>query len=312
MSRDLPAMKGDDPAKGDNPNAPTMPVTLLRAQGPDVGGLRSDASTRRFVLTLPNGDPIPNDGSGRGLKHAIDTWLAANSVIASDPPTSLLTLSPHDKPPHLAYSFEIVKQEAHMAQITDVMDEPMDKPMDELYNIEVFNMERKKRQSKLPEVQPQAPAASSNASPQPTPDASRHMPQFQYQAAAEKPQLVDELLNIALEIDILVGEHSTVAGIIDPGSQIIAICKELADEVAAYTNTDNHLEMEGVNSATSWTAGCVEYLTLQISGISFKTHAHVVEHAPYRLLLGQPALELLNFGLKYKPGGNASITITDP
>jgi hypothetical protein len=53
MSRDLPAMKGDDPAKGDNPNAPTMPVTLLRAQGPDVGGLRSEcalSSTRRSLV----------------------------------------------------------------------------------------------------------------------------------------------------------------------------------------------------------------------------------------------------------------------
>ncbi|KAH9048591.1 hypothetical protein EDB84DRAFT_1573933 [Lactarius hengduanensis] len=31
-------------------------------------------------LHLPNGQPIPNDGNGRGLKPAIDKWLAANPV----------------------------------------------------------------------------------------------------------------------------------------------------------------------------------------------------------------------------------------
>jgi hypothetical protein len=122
---------------------------------------------RNNYLYLPNGNPIPNDGSGRSLKHAINTWLTANSMAASDPPTSLPTLTLRDKPPHLAYSFKIIKQEAHMAQITEVMEEPMGK----LYNMmEVFNTEKKKQQSKLPEVQ--TPATSSNASPQPTPDAS--------------------------------------------------------------------------------------------------------------------------------------------
>jgi len=31
-------------------------------------------------LHLPNRQPIPNDGNGRGLKPAIDKWLAANAV----------------------------------------------------------------------------------------------------------------------------------------------------------------------------------------------------------------------------------------
>jgi len=42
-------------------------------------------------LFLPNGGPIPNDGSGRGLKHAVDTWTAANSAlpVVPGPATSL-------------------------------------------------------------------------------------------------------------------------------------------------------------------------------------------------------------------------------
>ncbi len=30
-------------------------------------------------LSLPNGQPISNDGAGWGLKHGIDTWLAAQA-----------------------------------------------------------------------------------------------------------------------------------------------------------------------------------------------------------------------------------------
>lgn len=47
-------------------------------------------------LHLPNGQPIPNDGSGRGLKHAIDTWLAADSARPSEPsavPTQLKAIA---------------------------------------------------------------------------------------------------------------------------------------------------------------------------------------------------------------------------
>lgn len=42
-------------------------------------------------IRLPNGKPIPNNGKGRGLKPAIDEWLAANTVSCSVPSTLLLT-----------------------------------------------------------------------------------------------------------------------------------------------------------------------------------------------------------------------------
>jgi hypothetical protein len=37
-------------------------------------------------LCLLTGRPIPNDGSGRGLKHVIDSWIAANSAPVTDNP----------------------------------------------------------------------------------------------------------------------------------------------------------------------------------------------------------------------------------
>jgi len=90
------------------------------------------------------------------------------------------------------------------------------------------------------------------------------------------------------EIDVLVNGRMTEAAVIDPGSQIIAIRKDLADSLAMKPNPSATLEMEVANSATSWMLGCVEYLTLQIGDIPFKVHAHVIEDAPFRVLLGRP------------------------
>jgi hypothetical protein len=87
------------------------------------------------------------------------------------------------------------------------------------------------------------------------------------------------------EIDVLVGGLSMEAGIIDPGLQIVAIRKDLADEVTACIGTGICLEMEGTNSATNWTLGCAENLQMQVSNVPFKVHAHIVQNMPFCLLL---------------------------
>jgi hypothetical protein len=53
-------------------------------------------------IRLPNGDPVPNDGLGCGLKASIDAWLA------NQPPASQQNTHPfpREPPPHLTLSFE--------------------------------------------------------------------------------------------------------------------------------------------------------------------------------------------------------------
>ncbi len=350
------------------------------------------ATIQNSRVHLPNGQPILNDGSGRGLKHGIDTWLAANSTPASDPTST--TIQPtmpipfqHDAPPHTALSFEAIQSEVHMAQITDTAgpeDAPNDSSLDdedaELYNLyEVLATERsdrKKRDTRPPRAQDTAsslkpamitpPAAPA----QPPANATRSAPQYHYQSNAKDQKLTGELFNWLLEgkltqvtlahilaasapickdlverlrtrrveaggfeqlttpssvphiepeyslplqeIDIQVGGRNMEAGVIDPGSQIVAIRKDLADEVAAHINPRVRLEMEGANGATNWTLGCAEHLSMQVGNISFKLHAHVVEHAPFRLLLGRPFQRLLLCNLEDKPDGRVDITICDP
>ena len=324
------------------------------------------AMVKNGRIHLPNGQPIPNDGSGRGLKHGIDTWLAANLAPTPEASSAPVQLSnpipfqcnapPHH--PHATLSFEAIRSEVHMAQITDTADtadNSTDEDDSDLYNLfEVLAAERSDRKkrdtrsSKPQDTPPSQPAMSSApATPaQSSTSTTRPTPQYRYQSNAEDLKLTSQLFNWLLEgklgqatlvhilaasapihkdlverlctrhvdtgtfeqlttpdpaplpepeyslplqeIDVIVGGHNTEAGVIDPGSQIVAIRKDLADEVAACINPGVRLEMEGANGATNWTLGCAEHLTMQVGDVSFTLHAHVVKHAPFHLLLGQP------------------------
>ena len=113
------------------------------------------------------------------------------------------------------------------------------------------------------------------------------------------------------EVDILVNHHSTEAGVLDQGSQIVVIREDLANEVGAKINTRRTLRMEGTNGSTSRTLGCAEDLEMQIGDVSFTMHAHVVRTAPFRLLLGHPFHHLLLCQLEDHPD-RIDVSIRDP
>ncbi|KAI0278593.1 hypothetical protein BC826DRAFT_893754, partial [Russula brevipes] len=114
------------------------------------------------------------------------------------------------------------------------------------------------------------------------------------------------------EVDVEVGGSRIEAGVLDPGSQIVAIRQDLAKEVGAKINEHVKIEMEGANGVTSWTLGCAENLLMRIGNVSFRIHAHVVHEAPFRLLLGRPCQSLLLSSLEEKPDGRVVVSIRDP
>jgi len=114
------------------------------------------------------------------------------------------------------------------------------------------------------------------------------------------------------EVDVLVNDQTIVSGVVDPGSQIVAIRKDLANDIAAPINTAIHIKMEGANSTVNSTLGCIEYLTLQIGDIPFKIHAHVIKHAPFQLLLGCPVQCILLSSLEEHPDRHVNIIARDP
>jgi len=70
--------------------------------------------------------------------------------------------------------------------------------------------------------------------------------------------------------------------------------------------------MEGANGATNWTVGCAENLILQVGDISFKVHAHIIEHASFSLLLGRPFQQTAFCHFEDLPSGEVEVSVCDP
>jgi len=114
------------------------------------------------------------------------------------------------------------------------------------------------------------------------------------------------------EIDIAFSNGSAEPGLLDPGSQIVVIHKDLTQELNAHINPGLQIEMEGANSATNWTLGCAENIPMRIRGVSFKLHAHIVECTPFRLLLGRPFQHQVLCSLNPLPDRLLEVFICDP
>ncbi len=114
------------------------------------------------------------------------------------------------------------------------------------------------------------------------------------------------------EIDVLINDTISEARVLDQGSQIIVIQRDLAQEAGAVMNSNHQLEMEGANSLVSKTLGCAENLSMCVGNVSFKVHAHVIDQVPFRLLLGRPFHHLLLCQLKDQPDSHVDICVYDP
>ena len=188
-------------------------------------------------LYLPNGQPIPNDGSGRGLKHGIDTWFAVQSPVTPAPKHQVSFT--REAPPHFPTNHANRTPSAHIEEITEthivqVIDSEEDPEPDEEHPFDffqVFATEKKKREtrrSKLPELQPSTlpPANATPPAPAPTPPSAsavpppaavpaipsastatdatasqqaRTAPQYRYQSTAEDLRLISELESWLME-----------------------------------------------------------------------------------------------------------------
>ena len=114
------------------------------------------------------------------------------------------------------------------------------------------------------------------------------------------------------KIDIALGNGSAELGLLDLGSQIVVIRKDLAQELNACINAGLRIEMEGANGSTNWTLGCAKHLPMRIRGVTFKLHAHVIKHAPFWLLLRHPFQRQVLCSLDPLPDGSLEVSIYDP
>ena len=99
------------------------------------------------------------------------------------------------------------------------------------------------------------------------------------------------------DIDVLVEDLRTEAGVIDQGSQIVVVREDLAKEVGARINTQCTLCIKGASDSMFRTLGCAEGLNMHMGDMSFTINAHVICRAPF-WLLGHPFHNLLLYQLE--------------
>jgi len=156
-------------------------------------------------IHLPNGQPVPFDGSRHRIKASINAWLTSQTATAALTPTQTQAVFTRNTLPHLKQNNASAKieeiVEAHMLQVRDSVTSDEDQNEEDFSQdiLEVFAAEKKKRPdkaSKLSAPCPKTPVPAPTLVVQaPTADPSHLRPnmQYQYQSNAEDQQLVSEL-----------------------------------------------------------------------------------------------------------------------
>jgi len=115
-----------------------------------------------------------------------------------------------------------------------------------------------------------------------------------------------------LELDALVNTSIKTPAILDTGSQIVVIWRDIVQSLRVPINNQRLIEMEGANSATNWTVGCAKNLPLQVGDVTIKVHMHVVKHASFSLLLGRPFQKSALLRFEDLPSGKIEVSVRDP
>lgn len=116
-----------------------------------------------------------------------------------------------------------------------------------------------------------------------------------------------ELRSVDCEI-----EGITVEAVIDSGSQIVAIRKDLWERAGYPIRSDHLLTMESANGTSDETLGLLHDLPVTIGGIQLYLQVQVVVNAPYEMLLGRPFIKYTEANDKSWSDGTNHLTLTDP
>jgi transposase InsO family protein len=93
------------------------------------------------------------------------------------------------------------------------------------------------------------------------------------------------------EIEVELPNGIKARGIFDTGSEIVAIREDIVLQTMHPINPHLVTRMTSANSSENNLYGCAEHLPLKIGSITCHVQAHVVQDAPFEILLGMPFIE---------------------
>lgn len=112
-------------------------------------------------------------------------------------------------------------------------------------------------------------------------------------------------------IDVNIGGLS-VEGVMDKGSQIIGLRRDIWERLAIPLQSDHIMIMESANKSTDKMVGLIQDLEISIGGFKFYVQAQVVQDVPYELLIGRPFITLTQLVAKNSDDGSSVVTLIDP
>jgi hypothetical protein len=141
-------------------------------------------------------------------------------------------------------------------------------------------------------------------------------PVMQYFSAlkpGEKPKSVvvaaeSHALRMCVSFDQWGGE---VESLLDPGSQIVSMSKEVAMTLQVPWDPDIIVHMESANKSLEKTLGLAKNVPFVFGPITVYLQVHVVRNAAYKVLLGRPFDTITESEVKNSKDGSQSLTLTD-
>lgn len=105
------------------------------------------------------------------------------------------------------------------------------------------------------------------------------------------------------EVEMELNGKIRVAGILDSGSQITLMTKRIWEATRAPLNPGRRMPMQDANGGLKSTMGVVENLAITVGDVTTRAHVHVVENAPFDLLIGRPWFQAVRSALIDEAGG---------
>src|SRR5882762_5383808 len=109
----------------------------------------------------------------------------------------------------------------------------------------------------------------------------------------------------------LINGSGSVESLLDPGSQIVSMSKEVATALQIPWDPDITVHMESANKSLEKTLGLAKNVPFVFGPITVYLQVHVIGRAAYKVLLGRPFDTITESEVKNSRDGSQSLTLTD-
>jgi hypothetical protein len=110
----------------------------------------------------------------------------------------------------------------------------------------------------------------------------------------------------------LINSVGEVESLLDGGSQIVSMAKDVAVDLKITWDPDITVHMESANRTLKQTLGLAKNVPFLFGHITIYLQVHVMEEPAYKVLLGRPFDAVTESLVKNEKDGSQSLTLTDP